>query len=206
MRLIVGLGNPGPEYVATRHNAGFMVVDRLARRHAAGADRAMFHGLVMDGQVAGARCLLLKPMTYMNRSGQSVGEAVGFYKLDPAADVLVVVDDVALPAGRIRLRAGGSAGGHNGLTDIERALGTREYPRLRIGIDSPGRVPQRDYVLGRFSPDQVKLLEPALDAACDAIECWITDGIDKAMTRYNVKEEQAKPPHRPDGRTREAPD
>jgi len=188
MKLIVGLGNPGPEYARTRHNAGFMVVDRLAARHALGGDKAKFHGLTLDGRVAGDKCLLLKPMTYMNKSGLSVGEAVTFFKLDPEADVLVLVDDIALPTGSIRLRASGGAGGHNGLKDIQRVLGGNTYPRLRIGIDAPGRIPQIDYVLGKFSDDQTAALLPALDRACDAIECWISQGIEKAMSLYNASE------------------
>jgi PTH1 family peptidyl-tRNA hydrolase len=186
VKLIVGLGNPGNEYAQTRHNAGFMVLDRLAVRHGLSNPKSKFHSGVLDGQIAGQRCLLLQPMTYMNRSGLAVGEAAGFYKLDPADDLLVVVDDVALPAGQVRLRAEGGTGGHNGLADIERVLSTRTYPRLRIGVDPPGRVPQADYVLGRFSPDQWALVEPALDRACDTVECWLAQGIDLAMTRYNT--------------------
>lgn len=186
MKLIVGLGNPGPEYAKTRHNAGFMVVDRLATRWGLAGARTRFHAGVLEGPVAGERALVMQPMTYMNRSGLAVAEAKTFYKLEPA-DVLVVVDDVALPVGRIRLRGEGSAGGHNGLTDIERSLGTQAYPRLRVGIDAPGMAKQRDYVLGRFSPEQVKDLEPAIDTACDCIESWIKQGLEKTMSLYNAK-------------------
>lgn len=187
MKLIVGLGNPGSEYARTRHNAGFMALDRLATRHGLSGARTRFHAGMIEGSIAGDKCVLLQPMTYMNRSGLTVGEAVAFYKLQ-LSDLLIVVDDVALPVGRMRLRAAGSAGGHNGLIDIERALGTAEYPRLRIGVDAPGRVPQKDYVLGRFSPDQLFKLEPLLDVAANAIESWIKDGIAKAMTLYNAGE------------------
>ncbi|MCC7146628.1 MAG: aminoacyl-tRNA hydrolase [Phycisphaeraceae bacterium] len=192
MALIVGLGNPGPEYAGTRHNAGFMVLDRLARRHGLTAQRPKlkFHAAMLEGLVAGQRCVLLEPQTYMNRSGLAVQEAAAFYKLD-LRELLVVVDDVALPVGKIRLRPGGSSGGHNGLADIERLLGTIEYPRLRIGIDPPGRVPQADYVLGRFGSEQLALLEPALERACDAIETWLTVGIDAAMTRHNGEDRPA---------------
>jgi PTH1 family peptidyl-tRNA hydrolase len=189
MKLIVGLGNPGSEYVRTRHNAGFMGIERLAARHGLTADRpkAKFHGAVLEGPVAGERCILLEPMTYMNHSGLAVGEAVTFYKLD-LRDIMILVDDLALPVGRIRLRADGSAGGHNGLGDVERALGGTAYPRLRIGIDAPAPagISQVDYVLGTFGPDQRAALDPALDRACDAVECWITRGIDEAMTRFNA--------------------
>lgn len=190
MKLIVGLGNPGREYDQTRHNAGFMAVQRLAQRHglAGQPPRAKFHAAMIDGPIAGERCILLLPQTFMNRSGLTVGEAVTFYKLDPAADLLVIVDDVALPVGRIRLRAAGSDGGHNGLKDITRALAGCDYPRLRIGIDPPGRVPQVDYVLQRFAAAQRDDLDAALNAAADATECWLSQGIDRAMTRYNAPE------------------
>jgi PTH1 family peptidyl-tRNA hydrolase len=184
MKLIVGLGNPGPQYAQTRHNAGFMVLDRLAQRHGLAGPKAKFHAVTLDGSIASQRCVLLQPVTYMNRSGLAVAEAVAFFKLD-LPDLLIVVDDVALPCGRIRLRPEGSAGGHNGLSDIERALGTAAYPRLRIGIDAPGRIAQADYVLGRFAPDQWPKLDAALDRACDAVECWIKTDITQAMTQFN---------------------
>ena len=210
MKVIVGLGNPGPEYQRTRHNAGFMVLDRLAARHAPGAvARSRFRGLTVETRLrrAGAsggwgakpapgegaepepevRALLLKPTTYMNRSGGPVGEAVRYYKADPANDLLVVVDDVALPAGEIRLRARGSAGGHNGLADIERALSTPEYARLRVGVDKPGRIPQVDYVLGRFTEEQWERVDPALDRAAEAAAVWATGGAEEAMNRFNVR-------------------
>lgn len=186
MKLIVGLGNPGNEYAKTRHNAGFMALDRLASRHELANAKTKFHSGMLDGQIAGCRCILLQPMTFMNRSGLAVGEAVQFYKLDPQVDLLVIVDDVALPLGQIRLRQEGGPGGHNGLADIERVLGAPAYPRLRIGIDPPGRVPQSDYVLGRFTKSQFDQLDPALDRACNAIESWLTDGIDKAMSVHNA--------------------
>ena len=188
MKLIVGLGNPGPEYVKTRHNAGFMVLDRLAARHNLTGAKARFHAGVLDGLIGGQRCTLVQPMTFMNRCGLAVGEAVQFYKVDPEAELMIVLDDVALPAGRVRVRAEGGTGGHNGLADIERALGSCAFPRLRLGIDAPGMVPQVDYVLGRFSPAQLERLEPAIDRACDAIECWLGQGIDKAMSLFNSAE------------------
>jgi PTH1 family peptidyl-tRNA hydrolase len=124
-------------------------------------------------------------MTYMNLSGTSVAEALRFYKLDAGRDLLVVVDDIALPCGSIRLRGEGSAGGHNGLADIEAKLGTHRYARCRIGIDAPGRIPQKDYVLGRFREDQQPLVDEAIGLAIDATECWITRGITEAMNRFN---------------------
>jgi peptidyl-tRNA hydrolase, PTH1 family len=187
MKLIVGLGNPGSEYARTRHNAGFMVLERLATRHGITGVKSRFSAGVLDGQVAGHRCLLVQPMTFMNRSGQTVAEAVNFYKLE-LKDLLVVVDEAALPVGSIRLRATGSAGGHNGLSDIENRLGTQDYPRLRIGVESPTRASRKDFVLGRFTEEQLADLDPALERACDAIECWLNDGIDKAMSLFNAGE------------------
>ncbi len=186
MKLIVGLGNPGQQHEHTRHNVGFVVLDRLARRYAPGEiARGKFHGAVLDAQINGQRVLLLKPTTFMNRSGQSVAEAVRFYHLDPGSSLLVVVDDVALTCGMIRLRSDGGAGGHNGLADIEQKLATQEYSRLRIGIDAPGDIPQSNYVLGRFRPDQQELVEPAMETAVDAAVCWALHGIDEAMNRFN---------------------
>ncbi|HEX4793240.1 MAG TPA: aminoacyl-tRNA hydrolase [Humisphaera sp.] len=202
MRLIVGLGNPGREYVGTRHNIGFEVIDRLSQRlgwtfSAGEFDRlakTKFDGLAMDGATTAAdgqslKLLLLKPLTYMNLSGKSVQAAMAFYQLSPA-DVMIVLDDLALPCGRIRLRPGGSNGGHNGLRDIERALATSEYPRLRLGIDAPPpRVPGKDYVLGRFSDEQQKQIGPAVDRAASAVLCWAENGIQTAMNRFNADEQ-----------------
>ena len=190
MKLIVGLGNPGRQYAATRHNVGFLVVDRLARPHGLSGAKTKFHAGVIEGVIAEQRVMLMQPTTYMNRSGLAVGEAAGFYKLE-ASDVMVVVDDTALPVGQIRLRAGGSSGGHNGLADIERALGTRQYPRLRVGVGEPRvgehRIPQRDYVLSPFGEDQRRPIDDAIEQACDGVEIWLREGIDLAMTRSNAR-------------------
>jgi PTH1 family peptidyl-tRNA hydrolase len=141
--------------------------------------------LVLDGSVGNEKVMLLKPTTFMNLSGQSVRQVMTFYQLGPS-DVLVVLDDLALPCGRIRLRAAGSSGGHNGLKDIERALGTDAYPRLRLGIDAPpGRMEGRDYVLGGFSAAQRELIEPALVRAGEAVVDWIEHGIESAMNKFN---------------------
>jgi len=146
--------------------------------------RHKFHAGVIDGRIGDHKVLLMQPTTYMNRSGLSVGEAATFYKLEPA-NVLVLVDEVALDVGTIRLRATGSDGGHNGLADIARVLGTPDYPRLRIGVGPQGRGKRKDFVLGRFTDDQLADLSPALDRACKATECWLDDGIHKAMSLYN---------------------
>ena len=185
MKLIVGLGNPGPEYEQTRHNAGFMVVRRFADRFGPVSFGSKFQSQVGEVRLAEQRCMLLLPMTYMNRSGQAVRAVVDYFDVDPLVDLLVVVDDVALPVGRIRVRAQGGSGGHNGLRDVESVLGSKRFARLRIGIDPPGRATQTAHVLGRFSRDEVQTLDPALDTACDAIACWVEHGIDQAMNRYN---------------------
>jgi PTH1 family peptidyl-tRNA hydrolase len=202
MRLIVGLGNPGREYVRTRHNIGWEVVDAMAVRLGWIAKpeefdrdaRSNFNGLTLSGTVSlhstggTEKLLLLKPTTYMNLSGKSVQAAMAFYQVAPA-DVMVVVDELALPCGKLRLRKSGSAGGHNGLKDIERALGTNEYPRLRIGIDPPPeRVPGRDYVLGKFSETQRKLIDPAIERATSALIAWMDKGMNAAMNEFNVAE------------------
>ena len=207
MRLIVGLGNPGREYAGTRHNVGFDALDAFAYRTGlvgSPADfdrvaRTKFDGLAVDGSVSvpaggsgsgtlpgSEKVLLLKPTTYMNLSGRSVQAAMAFYQLAPA-DVMIVLDDVALPCGKLRIRPGGSSGGHNGLKDIARALGTEQYPRLRIGVGPPPpRVPQRDWVLGRFGEDQRAGVNAALDRAADALLAWIGQGIEPAMNRFNA--------------------
>ena len=204
MKLVVGLGNPGREYARTRHNIGWEVVDALAARLGwVGKPedfdrqaRSQFEGLTMSGsaslQSTGGteKLLLLKPTTYMNVSGRSVQPAMAFYQIAPQ-DVMVVVDELALPCGKIRIRKGGSSGGHNGLRDIERALGTSEYPRLRVGIDPPpGRVPGRDYVLGKFTEAQRKLIDPAIERATSALIAWMDKGINAAMNQFNVAEEK----------------
>lgn len=207
MRLIVGLGNPGRDYAGTRHNVGFEVLDTLAAKlglvsNPADFDRnarTNFEGLTLDGPATFAsggqeRVLLLKPMTFMNLSGRSVQAVKAFYQL-ANADLMIVLDDIALPCGKIRLRPGGSTGGHNGLRDIERALGTSEYPRLRVGIDpKPPRVPQKDYVLGRFSQEQRDRLNPAIDRAAEALLVWMEKGMQPAMNRFNAEtnEEEKK--------------
>jgi PTH1 family peptidyl-tRNA hydrolase len=163
-------------------------LDRLARRFAPGAiARSRFHGATIDTMIGDQKAVLLKPLTYMNRSGQSVGDAVSFFKVNAAEDLLVIVDDVALPCGTIRLRADGSAGGHNGLADIEQRLGSDAYPRLRIGIDQPSNIPQKDYVLGRFREDQRPQIEQAVNDAVDGAVCWCEHGITEAMNRFNRK-------------------
>jgi PTH1 family peptidyl-tRNA hydrolase len=201
MKIVIGLGNPGRDYVGTRHNVGFELVDQLASRlgwigkpeQFNTLARNKFDALTLDGVVSLAsggtdKLLLVKPMTYMNLSGRSIQAAMSFFQLTPA-DLMIALDDIALPCGKIRIRTGGSPGGHNGLKDIERALGTSQYPRLRIGVDAPPpRVPQKDYVLGRFTPDQRSLIDPALGRAGGAVVTWIDKGIEPAMSQFNASE------------------
>ena len=185
MKLIVGLGNVGRKYDQTRHNVGFDVLHRLAERFGDGAAKEKFDGQVMEAQIAGERVLLLWPHTYMNRSGESVGPAVEFYKLE-LTDLLVVCDDFNLPLGKLRFRRDGSAGGQNGLADVIRRLGTEEFARLRLGI---GPVPEDwdpvDFVLGKFTAAERDTIDEIMAQAVDGAECWVTEGIEASMNRFN---------------------
>jgi PTH1 family peptidyl-tRNA hydrolase len=194
MHLIVGLGNPGAEYAKTRHNAGFWLVQNLAKRW--GVDWTL--GKKFDARVARADCkgmpvVLCEPQTFMNASGEAVGSLVTFYRI-PLARLLVVLDDADLPVGEIRLRKRGSSGGHHGLESIEEHLNSREFPRLRIGIGRQDGVREiTNYVLGRFSSAEAMLVEKALTAASDQVECWLGAGIEKAMNQFNgVVDDSAK--------------
>lgn len=187
MRLIVGLGNPGSRYEKTRHNVGFRVVDCLARTWQIGMDREKFHAWFGSGVIDGESVALLEPTTFMNRSGQAVAAACRFHQ-SSASDLLVISDDVALPCGRIRLRPGGSAGGHNGLQDVIDRMGSNEFARLRVGIDAPPG-DQVGHVLSPFAPDENPIMDRAVERAAQAVVCWMTDGLDRAMNRFNANEE-----------------
>ncbi|HTD85940.1 MAG TPA: aminoacyl-tRNA hydrolase [Candidatus Binatia bacterium] len=187
--LIVGLGNPGREYTNTRHNIGFMAVERLAQHwRASWKAEKKFQSRMARVEQDARRCLLCEPQTYMNLSGEAVGAVMNFYRLTPDR-LLVVVDDADLPFGEIRMRADGSSGGHHGLESIEAHLGTRQYPRLRIGIGREANAPREitGYVLGAFRRADAELLDKVLARAQDQIECWLEKGIAKAMSRYNGK-------------------
>jgi len=186
LHLIVGLGNPGGDYTRTRHNVGFVVVERLAERwKASWAFEKKFNARVARRQGDGKQALLCEPQTYMNSSGEAVGAIVNFYQV-PLARVLVVVDDADLPLGELRLRPGGSSGGHHGLESIEQHLGTREYARLRIGIGRKDDARQiTGHVLGRFDSTEAALMDKVLMAAADQAECWLDAGIEKAMNQFN---------------------
>ena len=184
--LIVGLGNPGDKYEATRHNVGFMVVDELAERARTPVQKLKFRALTNTAQVGDAKALLMKPVTYMILSGEAVRQAADFYKVPPER-VLVISDDVSLPVGKLRLRRGGSAGGHNGLKNIILHLGSDQFPRVKIGV---GEKPHPDYdmadwVLSAFKGQDAADMELVAKKAADAVECYITEGADRAMNKFN---------------------
>ena len=184
--LIVFLGNPGPKYAGTRHNIGFMTGDVFAEKHGARIDRLRFSALTGTCRVGGEQVMLMKPQTYMNLSGESVGEAARFYKI-PADHVVVISDDISLPVGKLRIRTGGSAGGHNGLKNIIQHLGTDQFPRIKVGVGAPGQAGYDvvDWVIGRPLGEDQKVLMEALDRAGDAAEVLISQGPDRAMNRFN---------------------
>ena len=197
MRAVVGLGNPGDEYAGTRHNAGFEVVERLAARGGAALRRdRMLHAMAARADVGGEEVLLVQPLSFMNLSGAVARRAVERAGAGPG-DLLVVCDDFHLAVGVLRLRGSGSAGGHNGLEDVERALGTREYPRLRVGIGEPTTADPRDFVLARFRKAERAAVNEALDRAADAVASWVASGLERTMARYNGGPKDA--PGRTDG-------
>ncbi len=185
-RAIVGLGNPGPEYERTRHNAGFLLADHLAARWGFAPFRRQGTAIMTTGTLRGVPVRLVKPMTWMNRSGEAL-RVLRSPDFDPTVDLLVAVDDVAFAPGAFRLKASGSAGGHNGLRSIEGALRSRDYPRLRIGVGAKPLAYDdlADWVLGRFTAEERAAVDGALDAMAEAAECWVHEGIELAMTRFN---------------------
>jgi PTH1 family peptidyl-tRNA hydrolase len=185
MKLIVGLGNPGRKYEKTRHNVGFEVLEMLVARNSADTAKEKFNGRIADATIAGQKVLLLWPLTLMNLSGQSVGPAAKFYDV-PLADVLVVCDDFNLPLGKLRFRSQGSAGGQKGLDDIIRRLGSQEVPRLRIGIGPvPNAWDATDFVLGKFNRSEQTVIEDMIAQAAEAVECWVAEGMEAGMSRFN---------------------
>ena len=192
MKIIAGLGNPGPQYMHTKHNAGFLFLDRFASQMGIEDWRERFHALVAEGWIGAEKVLLMKPMTYMNESGSAVGPMLDWYKLAPE-DLLVVHDDMDLPPGMIRLRAQGSAGGHNGVKSIIAHIHSEKFCHVRIGIGRP--LPQWsviDHVLAPFQEEDVPKIREAIDALVPAVECAIRDGIEAAMSRYNPKRQRRK--------------
>lgn len=186
-KLIVGLGNPGPKYLWTRHNAGFMVLDRLAHAIGASVTRKSFSGVFGEGAWHGERLLLLKPQTYMNLPGRSVAEALRFHKL-PLCDTIVIHDDLDIPFGRVKVKEGGGHGGHNGLRSLVQELGGAGFVRVRVGIGRPVHGDVVNYVLTNFSQDEMADLAHLLDGTLDLLESLLTAGLPKTMSLYNNKD------------------
>jgi peptidyl-tRNA hydrolase, PTH1 family len=189
IRLVVGLGNPGPEYAETRHNLGFKVIEALEESLGIEVKQRKFNARIGEGRRADRKVILMKPWTFMNRSGQAVATAFGFYKLD-LRDLMVVVDDMALETGALRIRADGSAGGHNGLADIIEKLGTNGFARCRVGIGARRGDQAVGHVLGRPESEEKTRLNQAILRARDAVLCWLDFGVDKTMNEFNRAPEQ----------------
>jgi PTH1 family peptidyl-tRNA hydrolase len=190
-KMIVGLGNPGAKYALNRHNVGFQSIDRFARRHRIEGGRVQNRAMTVDAWITRgdqrAKVILVKPMTYMNASGEAVGPLARYYHVEPT-DIIVVHDDLDLEMGRLRLRRDGSSGGQNGIKSIAQHLGTLEFHRAKVGIGRPsGRMDAAAYVLQDFSAPEEEIFVPLREKVCDALECWLFEGIEAAMNRYNVK-------------------
>ena len=185
MKIIVGIGNPGKQYTRTRHNIGFMVLDRLAEERRFGPWRRRFHALCVEGRVADEKVLLMKPDTYVNESGRAVRAAVDWCRVAPQ-DIMVVCDDFNLSLGRLRVRGGGSSGGHNGLKSIADCVATEDVPRLRIGIGSERESSDRDFVLAPFLPDECDAAEQVVARSARALETWLEHGLERCQNEYNA--------------------
>lgn len=188
MKLIVGLGNPTAQYAGTRHNVGFDVIDKLAEQYIIGVDTLKHKGAYGKGRIEGQSVILLKPMTFMNLSGESVVAVANYYKIE-AQDIIVVYDDINLDVGRLRIREKGSAGGHNGIKNIIAHLGTDVFPRIRVGVGmKPKKMDLADYVLSRFTEEERAMMEQGYEWACDATALMVMDNIAKAMNDFNGKQ------------------
>lgn len=188
MYLIIGLGNPGREYQNTRHNAGFGVIDVIAEENGIAVREAKHRALLGKGIIDGQKVLLAKPQTFMNLSGESVGELLGYYKEDAQTRLMVIYDDIALPPGQIRIRTKGSAGGHNGMKNIIAHLGHDTFARIRVGVgEKPPAFDLADYVLGRPAPQESLLLREGQEQAAQAVRLWLRGETAQAMNRYNRK-------------------
>ena len=188
MFVIVGLGNPTAQYEGTRHNAGFDVIDVLAEKYNISVDARKCRAFCGKGVIAGQKVLLVKPQTYMNLSGESVGGIVNYYKIDPESDLLVIYDDISLDVGQLRISKKGSAGGHNGIKSIIAHLGTTVFPRIKVGVgEKPKNYDLADYVLGHFSKQERELMEEGYEHASDAVEQIVQGEIEAAMNVFNKK-------------------
>lgn len=192
MYLIAGLGNPGREYENTRHNAGFASIDRLAEKNHISIDMKKFQALCGTGHIGGQKVLLLKPQTYMNLSGESLRAACDFFKIDPEQELIVIYDDISLAPGQLRIRAKGSAGGHNGIKSIISHLGTQVFLRVKVGV---GEKPQgwdlADYVLGHFSKEEQQVMQESFDRAADAAAALLSEEVQQVMNEYNTHKAKA---------------
>ena len=190
MYIIAGLGNPTKQYENTRHNAGFGVIDYLSEKYQIPVKQAGYRALYGSGYIEGQKVILLKPLTYMNLSGESIRACIDFYKIDPEEELIVVYDDISLAPGKLRVRAKGSAGGHNGIKNIIQHLGGQKFARIKVGVgEKPAGWDLADYVLGQFSKEDQKLMDQAFEEAAAAAVSIITEGIDAAMNRFNGKKE-----------------
>lgn len=188
MKIIVGLGNPGPRYQRTRHNLGFWVLEELSQRWQIPLSKHKFRAKYGEGTVAGQRVFLFKPQTFMNRSGETVGSLVNFYQIG-LEELLIICDDLALAPGFIRIRGSGTAGGHKGLSNIISHLNTVQFPRLRVGIGQPPpEMDSADYVLQGIGEPELRILKDACAVGAEAVEVWLAQGLDEAMNRYNRKQ------------------
>ena len=183
MFLIVGLGNPGIQYENTRHNIGFKVIDNIAKEYNIEINRQKFKGVYGEGFINGEKVILIKPTTYMNLSGESIREVVDFYKLT-CEDIVVIYDDISLDVGRLRIREKGSAGGHNGIKSIIAHLGTDVFPRIKVGVGQPN-VDLVNYVLGKFTDEEMEVLSESIDASTKAVSEIIKDDVNTAMNKFN---------------------
>jgi len=195
MIIVAGLGNPGGKYDATRHNVGFHVIDTLAKEHGAQVNQKKFKSLYTEIRIGTEKVLLVKPQTYMNLSGESIGHWMRYYNLTPD-QLLVVYDDMDFAPGEVRLRQKGSAGSHNGMKSIIQHLGTTEFSRVRVGIGKPLWQDAASYVLSRLTPEEIPLMLEAIKTAAQASECFVKEGIQQAMNQYNRKPEPEKKPEK----------
>lgn len=190
MYVIAGLGNPGLRYAKTRHNTGFRVIEKLRDKGTFGPEKEKFEAMISKGTAGGQMCLLVRPLTYMNESGRAIRQVLDFYKVEP--DHLIVIhDDIDLPAGHLRIRASGSAGGHNGMKSVISCVGTEKFYRVRVGVGAkPDGWDLADYVLSTFSREDEAVMEEAMDQAASAAICLMSEGLSSAMNRYNTKKEK----------------
>lgn len=192
MYIIVGLGNPGKKYEATRHNMGFMTVDQLAETHGIDVSKIKFKSLVGEGRIAGQKVLLVKPQTYMNLSGEAVRQVMDFYKIEPE-ELIVVYDDIDIPTGQVRIRKKGSSGTHNGMRNILQHIQTENFPRIRVGIGSGKKEDMINYVTGNVSKSEREMYAEAVKYAALSAAAIVEKGIEKAMNEYNIKPKKEKP-------------